>query len=145
MASTIRSASAEWRGVLRDGSGTVSVESGAVSAQPYSFNSRFGSGVGGTNPEELLGAAHAGCFSMALANALGSAGHPATSVRTTARVHLEQVTGGFDIPRIALTTEVEVEGIDEADFQRIAAETKAGCPISKALRAVEITLDARRV
>lgn len=108
---------------------------------PYSFSSRFEDGTG-TNPEELLGAAHAGCFSMALSGALGRAGHDPESVSTTAAVHLEKGDSGFSITRIHLTTNAVVPGIEKAQFEEIANEAKANCPVSRALAGVEITLDA---
>jgi osmotically inducible protein OsmC len=111
---------------------------------PYNFRSRFEDGPG-TNPEELLGAAHAGCFSMAFSNMLVQAGHVPTSVRTTARVHIGPVDGKPTISLIELVCEADVPGIDEAIFQRIAGEAKAGCPVSRALAAVEISLDATLV
>jgi lipoyl-dependent peroxiredoxin len=107
----------------------------------YSFVSRFEDGPG-TNPEELIAAAHAGCYSMALSNILSQAGHVPTSVDTTAAVHLERVEGGFGITRIDLMTRGNVPGIDEAEFIKHAEAAKAGCPVSKALAAVDITLDA---
>lgn len=137
----VRNSDAEWRGRLRDGSGLVKLGSGAFEAT-YSFPSRFESG-GGTNPEELLGASHAACFSMALAFGLEKAGHPATRVHTTAKVHLEQAGGGFGISLIELETEAEVPGIDAARFQQEADSAKQNCPISKALSATRITLNAR--
>lgn len=150
----IRSATAEWRGALRDGSGDIKTESGALDSA-YSFDSRFGdlgSGAGAgaadaktTNPEELLAAAHAGCFTMAVSNELASAGHPPERAHTTARVTVEKVEGGFEIPTIALTLEASVPGINDAEFQRIAAHAKETCPLSKVLRAADITLDARLV
>ena len=136
----VRSAHARWEGALVQGKGTIDTESGAF-AGDYSFKSRFEDG-GGTNPEELLGAAHAGCFSMALAHGLAEAGHVATSVDTTARVKIEPVEGGFAITSIELLCEAVVPGISEADFQAAAEATKAGCPVSKALSAVPITLHA---
>jgi osmotically inducible protein OsmC len=117
--------------------------SGAYEGQ-YSFASRFEEGTG-TNPEELIAAAHAGCFSMALSGGLSRAGHPPTRVHTTARVHLEKGDAGFSITAIDLDTEAEVPGIDDATFQEQAATAKAGCPVSRALAAVEIRLDARLV
>jgi osmotically inducible protein OsmC len=137
----VRSAEAEWKGDLKAGSGTLKSGSGAVSG-PYSFKSRFESGTG-TNPEELLGAAHAACFSMALSHGLASAGHTPTRVHTTAKVSLEPKDGGFHIPQIDLVTEAVVPGIDDAAFQKAAEATKAGCPISKALAATKITLTAK--
>lgn len=108
---------------------------------PYSFTSRFEDGSG-TNPEELLGAAHAGCFSMALSGALGRAGHDPDSVSTTANVELEKGDSGFSITRVRLVTQAVVPGIEDEQFQQIAAEAKANCPVSRALAGVEILLDA---
>jgi osmotically inducible protein OsmC len=139
----VRTANARWEGALKGGSGTLALGSGAFQGQ-YSFSSRFEEG-NGTNPEELIGAAHAGCFSMAFANILAQAGHEPQRIETTARVHFEPVDDGFGITRIELSTEGEVEGVDAVDFQRHAEEAKEGCPVSKALEAVEITLDARLV
>ena len=139
-----RIGSAVWQGGLKDGKGTVSTQSGVLKDTPYSFSTRFEDGAG-TNPEELIGAAHAGCFSMAFAAALGRAGFEPRSVRTRAEVHLVKTEAGFAIPRIELRTEAEVPGIDAARFQEIAAGAKAGCPVSKALAGVEISLDARLV
>jgi len=135
-----RNADATWNGALRDGNGSFKTSSGAIEGA-YSFSSRFEDGSG-TNPEELIAAAHAACFSMALANELGSAGHVPTSVTTTAKVHLEKADGGFAIPKIELVTKAEVDGIDDAAFQEIATATSKACPVSKALAAIEITLDA---
>lgn len=139
-----RSASARWSGTLSDGSGAVSTETGTLSETPYSFESRFEDGVG-TNPEELLGAAHAGCFTMDVSNKLSKAGHPPERAESTAEVHLEKTDGGFAIPRIHLTLEAEVPGISDDEFQRIAADAKENCPLSKVLRAADITLDATLV
>jgi osmotically inducible protein OsmC len=127
---------------LRDGKGTVGVETGAFSDLAYTFTSRFEEGTG-TNPEELIGAAHAGCFSMAFAGALDRGGYTAESIRTTARISIEPADGGFEIKRSALSAEARVPGIEEAEFQRIAADAKANCPVSKALAGVQIELDAR--
>ncbi|MBX9682055.1 MAG: OsmC family protein [Gemmataceae bacterium] len=138
-----RNADAVWEGDLKSGKGKLKLGSGAYEGA-YSFQSRFESGTG-TNPEELIAAAHAGCFSMALSHALAQAGHPVKSVRTTAKVHLEQTAGGFSIPRIDLVTEGEVPGIDAATFQKQAAEAKKNCPVSKVLAGAEITLDAKLV
>lgn len=135
-----RNASARWESSLRDGNGTLKTETGSVDL-PYSFSSRFEEGAG-TNPEELIAAAHAACFSMALANELSKADHVPDSVETTAKVHLEQGDDGFTIPRIDLVTEASVPGIDDARFQEIAAATSKACPVSKVLAAAEITLDA---
>ncbi|MEQ1856711.1 MAG: OsmC family protein [Longimicrobiales bacterium] len=138
---SIRNAQAHWEGDLRQGKGTVRLGSGAFEGQ-YSFKSRFEEGTG-TNPEELIGAAHAGCFSMAFSNMLSEAGHVPTRVDTKARVHLERIDGKQTISRIELETEGEVPGISDAIFQEIAAKAKVGCPVSRALEAVEIQLTAR--
>ena len=137
----IRTAEAVWRGPLHEGSGAVSTESGALKDQPYTFRSRFQDGEGGTNPEELIAAAHAGCFTMFVSNLLAKAGHPVTRAHTTARVHVESTPEGPEIPRIELALEAEVPGLSEEDFRRFADEAKAKCPVSKVLRAAEITLD----
>lgn len=137
-----RTGSAVWRGGIRDGKGAVSTESGVLSGAQYSFGTRFEEGKG-TNPEELIGAAHAGCFSMALSAGLGRAGYTPTSVETTARVHLEKGESGFRISRIELDTTAEVPGIDEATFQEQAEAAKAGCPVSQALAGVDIQMNAR--
>lgn len=139
----VNTASAVWEGRLRDGNGKMRLGSGAYEG-PYSFVSRFESGAG-TNPEELIGAAHAGCFSMAFAATLERAGFPATSVKTSARVHLDKVDAGFAITRIELSTDAVVPGIEEAAFQEHAQSAKAGCPVSKALAGVEISLVANLV
>jgi osmotically inducible protein OsmC len=136
----IRHAEAQWNGSLKDGSGHIKTETGALDSA-YSFRSRF-EGGGETNPEELLGASHAGCFSMALSAALTGAGHPPTSIQTKASVHLNKVEAGFAITKIELETTATVPGIDAATFQKIAGEAKAGCPISKALASVDIHLAA---
>lgn len=139
----IRTSKAQWNGSLKDGNGTVSLGSGAYDGQ-YSFSSRFESGTG-TNPEELIAAAHAGCFSMALSAGLGKAGHTATRISSEAKVHLEKVGEGFSITKIDLVTEGVVPGIDEATFLEFAENAKKGCPVSRALSAVEITLNAKLV
>ncbi len=138
-----RRAQAEWRGDLREGQGRMQLGSGAF-AGPYSFRSRFEEGKG-TNPEELLGAAHAGCFSMALAAALSAAGHAPAQVRTTATVHLDRAGEGFAISRIELDCEAEVAGIGPTAFAELAEGAKKNCPVSRALAATEITLSARLV
>jgi len=138
-----RTAEAEWKGSLREGKGTMKLGSGAYEG-PYSFASRFESGTG-TNPEELIGAAHAGCYSMALSAGLGQGGFTPTRIHTTARVHLEKVGAGFGITRIELTTEAQIPGIDAATFTRYADDAKKGCPVSKALAGVEISLNAKLV
>ena len=139
----VRKANAVWEGRLRDGQGKVKLGSGSLQGA-YSFASRFEDGSG-TNPEELLGGAHAACFSMALSAGLEKAGFPATSVATTARVHLEKTDAGFAITLIDLETEAVVPGIDEGLFSAQAEAAKAGCPISKALAAVKINLDAKLI
>ena len=138
----VRKAEAEWRGGLKDGKGDIKVESGAFQGQ-YSFGTRFESGKG-TNPEELIGAAHAGCFSMAFSAGLEKAGFKPTRVHTTASVRLDKVGEGFGITKIDLECDAEVPGIDEAKFQEVAKGAKEGCPISKALASVPITLKATR-
>ncbi|MBX6754495.1 MAG: OsmC family protein [Thermorudis peleae] len=140
----VRTATAVWQGAVPGGTGQMDVGSKAFSV-PFSFGTRFGNDPG-TNPEELIGAAHAGCFSMALAFALTQAGHTPERIQTTAQVQIDQVEGGFRITRIALETEGKVPGIDEATFQRFAEQAKNGCPVSQALRGVsEVTLNARLV
>lgn len=131
--------SAQWSGGLKDGRGSVSTESGALKQQPYGFKARF-EGVAGTNPEELIGAAHAACFTMALSKMLEEAGSPAESLETRAKVSLDKVGEGFEITAIALELEGRVPGMDEAKFKQIAEQAKVGCPVSKALKAVPITL-----
>lgn len=138
-----RTSSARWQGSLKDGSGTMALGSGAFEGA-FSFSSRFEEG-NGTNPEELIAAAHAGCFSMAFSNILSQAGHVPTSVDTRASVHLAKTDGGFGVTRIDLVTRGDVPGIDAAEFQKLAEQAKANCPVSKALSAVEITLDATLV
>jgi len=135
-----KSATAQWQGGLKDGKGTITTESGALSAQPYGFNTRF-EGVKGTNPEELLGAAHAGCFTMALSLILGESGHKADQLETTAKVTLEQVAGGFEITAVHLTLKGKVPGMDADAFKAAAEKAKTGCPLSKVLRA-PITMEA---
>ncbi len=130
-----RRAEARWDGSLQDGNGTMRMASGAYEG-PYSFQSRFQEGDG-TNPEELIAAAHAGCFSMALSGELGRAGHSAESVETTATVHIDKVEEGFGITRIELDTRARVPGVSDAEFQQIAEAAKKGCPVSQALAAVD--------
>ncbi|HET8646272.1 MAG TPA: OsmC family protein [Vicinamibacteria bacterium] len=137
----VRTARAQWDGSLQEGKGTMALGSGAFEGQ-YSFASRFEEGMG-TNPEELIAAAHAGCFSMALAGALGRGGFKPDSVKTEARVQLLKGDAGFSITRIDLDTEARVPGIDEAKFQEIAEGAKTGCPVSKALAGTQIALTAR--
>jgi lipoyl-dependent peroxiredoxin len=137
-----RTANARWNGSLTEGDGTMRMASGAYEG-PYSFQSRFEEGDG-TNPEELIAAAHAGCFSMALSGELGKHGREVESVETEARVHIDQVDDGFAIKRIELRTRASVRGIDADEFQQHAEAAKKGCPVSQALAAVEsIELDAQ--
>ena len=136
-------ASVHWEGAGKTGKGEISTETGALKAYPYGFNSRFGDDVKGTNPEEILGAAHAGCFTMAFAFALEGAGLTATKIDTKAAVRLVKDGDGFKIDRIALELAAAIPGIDEATFQKIAEGAKAGGPLSKALASVpEITMKA---
>jgi lipoyl-dependent peroxiredoxin len=137
----VRKASAVWEGTIKEGQGRVSLGSGAFEGR-YSFGSRFEEAAG-TNPEELIGAAHAGCFSMALSGALSRAGHTPTRIATTAKVHIEKVGEGFKITRIELDNESEIPGLDDAAFQEFARKAKEGCPVSQALAGVDITLTAR--
>ena len=137
-----RNGSAEWRGDLKDGSGTLTVGDGVFEGQ-YSFSSRFEEGEG-TNPEELIAAAHASCLAMALSNMLADHGHPAESVKVAAKVHLRIVDGAPTIAEIDLDVEGKVPGIDDEHFRAHAEEAKAGCPVSRALAGVpEIKLNAR--
>jgi osmotically inducible protein OsmC len=135
-----RLATARWNGTLKEGAGSFRVESGAVEGA-YTWATRFGD-EHGTNPEELIGAAHAACFSMSLSSNLGKAGFTPTQIDTTARVHLEQGEAGSSIARIELTTAASVPDVSEEEFQRIAEFAKANCPVSKALAAVPIELSA---
>jgi osmotically inducible protein OsmC len=139
---TARNGSAEWRGDLQRGSGTVTVGDGVFEGS-YSFASRFEEGEG-TNPEQLIAAAHAACFTMALSNTLAADGHPPDSVRTTARVQLRNIDGAPTLARIDLDTEGRVPGVDEQEFHRYAEQAKADCPVSRALAGIpEIVLTAR--
>lgn len=131
--------SAHWSGDIKRGRGTVSTESGVLNQQPYGFNTRF-EGEKGTNPEELIGAAHAACFSMALSLMLGEAGYTADAIDTTADVSLDKTDGGFAITKVALKSKVTVPGIAPQQFDGIIQKAKAGCPVSQLLKA-EITLD----
>lgn len=131
--------SAHWSGDIKRGKGTVSTESGVLNQQPYGFNTRF-EGEKGTNPEELIGAAHAACFSMALSLMLGEAGYTADSIDTTADVSLDKTDGGFAITKVALNSKVIVPGIAPQQFDGIIQKAKAGCPVSQLLKA-EITLE----
>jgi osmotically inducible protein OsmC len=140
-----RTASAVWKGGLKDGKGTISSASGVLKETQYSFSTRFEDGVG-TNPEELIAAAHAGCFTMALSAELDGAGLTPESLETTASVRLGKVEGGFAITAIHLVTKAKVPGADEAAFDKAAQGAKAGCPISKLFAGnTEITLDAQLV
>jgi osmotically inducible protein OsmC len=136
-----RKGSAIWKGGLKDGNGVVSTESGVLSSVPYSFAKRFGDEAG-TNPEELIGAAHAGCFSMAFSGQLGEAGFKADKIETTATVTIENAGGGFSITAIHLDMQATIPNIDDSKFQEIAKKAKEGCPVSKLLNA-EITMDAK--
>ncbi len=138
-----RTAEAEWKGSLSDGNGTMKLGSGAFEGR-YSFKSRF-ENEKGTNPEELIAAAHAGCFSMALALGLGQAGFTPRRIHTTAKARIERVGDGFRITRIELDTQAEVPGIDPAAFGKQAQAAKQGCPVSQALSGTEITLNARLI
>ena len=131
--------SAHWSGDIKRGKGTVSTESGVLNQQPYGFNTRF-EGEKGTNPEELISAAHAACFSMALSLMLGEAGYTADAIDTTADVSLDKTDGGFAITKVALKSKVTVPGIAPQQFDGIIQKAKAGCPVSQLLKA-EITLD----
>jgi len=136
-----RQASAVWTGGLKEGRGTISTESGVLSETRYSFSTRFEDGIG-TNPEELIGAAHAGCFSMALSGQLGAAGMTAERIKTTATVTLEKKEAGFAITGIHLDLTAKIPGADAQKFRTAAAAAKEGCPVSKALN-VPITMDAK--
>jgi lipoyl-dependent peroxiredoxin len=136
-----RTGSATWSGGLKDGRGAISTESAALKDQPYGFAMRF-EGVRGTNPEELIAAAHAGCFTMALSLTLEQAGFKATRMDTTCAITLEQVAGGFSITASQLTLKAQIPNIDDEKFQALAAGAKANCPVSKLLKA-EISLDAQ--
>lgn len=139
----IRHGSAVWNGTIKEGSGTVTTPSGVLNSTPYSFKLRFEdeSGTNGTNPEELIAAAHAGCFSMALSGQLTRAGFTAESLATSAALTLEQKDGGFAITTVHLTLDAKVPGITAEQFHELANAAKAGCPVSKVLNA-EITLSA---
>jgi len=138
-----RNASAHWEGGLKDGKGTISTESGVLANTQYSFGTRFESGKG-TNPEELIGAAHAGCFSMALSGQLANAGLTAQSIDTTATVTFEKLEAGFTVTEVHLKLVAKVPGADKASFETAANNAKSGCPISRLLNA-KITLDAQLV
>lgn len=136
-----RTAQAVWTGNLTEGKGRITVQSGTLDA-PYDFRARTADGKG-TNPEELIGAAHAGCFTMQLSALLGNAGFTAERLRTTAKVHLEKEGAGFAIPKIELELEGKVPGMSAADFQKHAETAKTGCPVSKALAGTQITLSVK--
>jgi lipoyl-dependent peroxiredoxin len=136
-----RKGSAVWRGGLKDGQGTVSTDSGVLSNTQYSFSTRFEDGKG-TNPEELIAAAHAGCFSMALSAQLGNAGITAEQIQTTATVSLDQTDGGFSITAVHLDVRAKIPGADKQAFETAANNAKSGCPVSKVLNAT-ITMDAK--
>ena len=141
----VRTGSAVWKGSLKDGDGVVSTQTGVIKETPYNFSGRFESGTG-TNPEELLAAAHASCFSMALSAVLGEHKLKADSIETTAAVTIVPVEGGFGITQIHLTTNVTIPGADDATFQEAAAGAKAGCPVSKLFaNNPEITLEAKLI
>jgi osmotically inducible protein OsmC len=139
----VRKAEAEWKGTLREGRGTMKLSSGAFQGA-YSFGTRFEESPG-TNPEELIGAAHAGCFSMALSGALGRAGFAPLRIHTVASVHIDKVGEGFEITTIHLATSAEVPGIAADAFAEIAEGAKKHCPVSKALTGPKITLDAHLI
>jgi osmotically inducible protein OsmC len=135
-----KTASAHWQGGIKDGKGTISTQSGALSSSPYGFNTRF-EDQPGTNPEELIGAAHAGCFSMALSKELGDAGMTADSIETTAEVTLDKFDDGFAITAVHLILRAKIAGADRVAFEQAVEAAKSGCPVSKVLNA-EITLEA---
>jgi osmotically inducible protein OsmC len=141
MASIKRHASAAWQGSGKDGNGSLTTQSATLKDTPYSFNARFGDGKG-TNPEELIAAAHAGCFSMALSNELGSAGFTPESIRTSAVVTIDKTAAGFAITSVHLDVTAKVPGASQQAFEAAASAAKSGCPVSKVLKA-EITMDAR--
>ena len=143
----IRKSTAVWQGDGLHGTGALTTQSGAFRDLPYSFKTRFQNedGKAGTNPEELLGAAHAGCFAMSVSFALTEAGHPPAELRVTAAVDISKVDDGFAIKTIALDLEARIAGMDAAKFQELAEKAKKGCPVSKALAATPITLSARLV
>ena len=141
-----KSGSVHWEGAGKTGQGQISTETGALQQHPYGFGSRFGDDRKGTNPEEIVGAAHAACFTMAFAFACEKAGIATQTIDTTAKVRLAKEGEGFKIDRIALTLTASVPGLDKAQFQKIAADAKANCPLSKALTGVpEVTLEATLV
>jgi osmotically inducible protein OsmC len=131
-----------WNGSLKEGKGTISTESRVLSNAQYSFSTRFENGIG-TNPEELVAASHAGCFSMALSAQLGNAGITPESIETTAAVTLEKTEAGFTVTKIHLDVTAKIPGVDAAAFQKAAQDAKTGCPISRLLKAAEITMTAK--
>ena len=137
-----RSASAVWQGGLKDGKGTISMQSGVLREAQYSFSTRFENGIG-TNPEELIAAAHAGCFSMALSAQMTDAQIVPESIQTTAVVTMEKTDDGPSITKIHLTTKVKAPGAEKGKFDELAKKAKEGCPVSRVLKAAEITLDAQ--
>ncbi|UIJ71886.1 OsmC family protein [Aurantimonas sp. HBX-1] len=142
-----RHATAIWKGALKDGTGALTTQSGALQDHGYSFKARFEdeSGRSGTNPEELLAAAHAGCFAMQLSHFLAENGTPAAELKVQAVVSVEQGAAGFDITESALSLEAKVPGVDSATFEELAKKAKEGCPVSKALGAIKVSLDAKLV
>ncbi len=138
----VRKGSAKWSGDLQKGKGVLNTETGVLKNTAYDAKSRFESG-NTTNPEEILGAAHAGCFSMALANSLSKDGFKVNSIETEDSVHIEKLPDGFTITKIDIKTVANVEGIDDAAFQKYALATKSACPVSKALKSVEMILEAK--
>jgi osmotically inducible protein OsmC len=138
----VRKGSAQWSGNLQQGKGVLNTETGVLKNTAYNAKSRFESGDE-TNPEEILGAAHAGCFSMALANSLSKAGFKVNSIETEDAVHIEKLPEGFTITKIDIKTVGDVDGIDNDTFQKHAADTKGACPVSKALKSVEMMLEAK--
>jgi osmotically inducible protein OsmC len=141
MASIHRTASAQWQGTGKEGKGNLTTQSGVLKQAQYGFNTRFENGPG-TNPEELIAAAHAGCFTMALAFKLSGAGHAPESLNTEAKVSMEQEAGGWKIAAVALALKAKVPGLSADEFQKLAEDAKATCPVSRVLNA-SITLDAK--
>ena len=142
-----RHATAQWKGNLKEGAGSLDTQSGALMDHGYSFKARFEdeSGKSGTNPEELLAAAHAGCFAMQLSHFLAENGTPAEELKATSTVNVEQVEGGFEIKESAIKLEAKVPGIEASKFEELATKAKNGCPVSKALGAITVTMDAKLV
>ena len=138
----VKNGSAVWKGGIKDGGGTISTETGVLKEAPYGFKARFETGPG-TNPEELIGAAHAGCFSMAFSLILGNDGLTADYIKTNAAVTLDKVGDGFEITKIHLTVNAKIPNATDAKFQELANKAKTGCPVSKVLKAATITMDAK--